>query len=247
MAGLSTSGEVMTLGICSTTIDWDATGSMLQGIGQMATLPLLVWATFVGRQTIAKYRQQHQSEKAVAAAERVLTAAYAARDAIASIRSALIEGGEIERAQEKLSGGGAIEAMDALSRRRIEKLARGQVYYDRLNAAKAEFTALFDAMPMGRAYFGPDVYDALEAIAHKRRIIQVSADSLAEDDNSDKAFSRSIRADLSRSGDDELGKHVGAQVALLEERLLPILRAEKPKKPKKKPRSQIASGVPTGE
>lgn len=224
----------MAIGICATTIDWDATGSMLQGIGQMLTLPLLAWATWVGRQTIQKYRQQHQSEKAVAAAERVLTAAYAARDAIAAVRSPLVEGAEIERAQHKLSGGGAIEGMDPLSRRKIEKLARGQVYLDRLTASKDDFQAVWDAMPMGRAYFGVEVYGAMEEIAHQRRVIQVSAEELAHDDGKDREHTNSLRADLSRAGkDDALGKHVEVQVALLEDKLLPILRSEPPRKVKK--------------
>lgn len=219
----------MTLGICSTAIDWDATGSMLQGIGQMITLPLLAWATWVGRQTITKYRQQHQSEKAVAAAERVLTAAYAARDAIASVRSPLVESAEIERAKAALMPPG-LEAFNALAERKAEKLARGQVYLDRLNAAKEDFKVIWEAMPMGRAYFGHEVYTAMENIAHQRRVIQVSAEELAHDDGTDKEHSRSIRADLSRATkNDPLGNHVDAQVTLLEERLLPILRSEPPK------------------
>lgn len=200
---------------------------MLQGIGQLATLPLLAWATLVGRQTIAKYRQQHSSEKAVAAAERVLTAAYAARDAIASVRSPLVESGEIHRAQRALADGVAIEELDPLSRRKIEKAAKGQVYFDRLNAAGDQFKALYEAMPSARAYFGSEVYSALEKIAHQRRVIQVSADELAGDDGSDREHSRSLRADLSWSNkDDNLGSYVEEQVNLLEQKLLPILRPE---------------------
>lgn len=225
----------MTLGICSTTIDWDATGSMLQGIGQMATLPLLIWATHVGRQTITKYRQQHQSEKAVAAAERVLTAAYAAREAISSVRSPLIEIVEQERAERKLREEQDLSGIDPVS---VKKLARAQLYLTRLNNAKAEFDAVWAVMPTARAFFGEDVYNALDNIAHQRRVIQVSAESIVDDDGRDKSFSQSIRGDLTRGGkNDELGKLVDDSVAFLEEQLLPILRAE-PIKKQPKPKAE---------
>lgn len=193
----------------------------------MGTLPLIAWATYVGRQTIQKFRQQHQSEKTVAAAERVLTAAYAARDAFSAVRSPMIEAAELDRAERKVrSEYDFPEEFDQIDiNNSVEKLRRTQVYYTRINSVKAEIDSILAVSPIARAYFGKKVYDALERILHQRRVVLISADALGHDDGMDKSHTRTIHADLSSAvGDDDLGKVIDNQVEFIETVLLPILR-----------------------
>lgn len=217
--------------ICGGAIDWDATGSMLQGWGSLLTIPVLVWAAIKGRQTFEDFSSQKRSEKHIEAAERVLTAAYNARIAIEGVRAPLVEGAEIADAERKISENG--EDLSLVDPKRLERAARTQLFYTRLNAIGDEVKAVWDAMPVGLAYFGEEVHAALREIAHQRRVIQVAAESYLDDDGSDKDFSRSIRRDLYRglgksAADDEIAKRVQSSVEVLEGKLLPILRTEKP-------------------
>lgn len=212
--------------ICSIPVDWDATGSFLSGTAGWAGIGALVWATLKGRQTFQDYRAAKATDKQVEAAERVLTAAYAARSAISDVRSPLIEIAEQQRAERKLDE--SADGFRDLPSSKKAKYARAQLYLDRLNSVRPQFAAVWDVLPIARAHFGEDVQKALEDIAHQRRVIQVAAEELAEDDQKDREFTRSLHADLSRAGrPDKLGAHVDERVAQLESRLLPILRTER--------------------
>lgn len=216
--------------ICQVAVDWDATGSMLQGWGSLLTIPVLIWAALKGRQTFEDYSSQKRSEKHIEAAERVLTAAYNARSAIEGVRAPLMEGAEIAAAEREIRENG--EDLSLVDPQRLKRAATTQLFYTRLSAISGEINAVWDAMPIGLAYFGGEVHEALREIAHQRRVIQVAADSYLDDDGSDKAFSTSIRRELyRRSGkridDDPVAKKIQESVELLESKLLPILRAEK--------------------
>jgi len=112
----------------------------------------------------------------------------------------------------------------------VKKLRHTQVYYTRMNSVKSEIDAIYTVSPIARAYFGKNVYDALEKILHQRRLILISADALGHDDGMDKSHTRAIQADLSRAvGDDDLGKLVDDQIVFIEKMLLPILRTPEEK------------------
>jgi hypothetical protein len=219
--------------ICGVSVDWAATGSMLQGLASLSTIPVLVWAAIKGRQTFEDYSSQKRSEKQIEAAERVLTAAYNARVAIDGVRTPLVEGSEIVAAERQISENG--EDLSLVAPERLKRAATTQLFYTRLNAISDEINAVWDALPIGLAYFGEEVHEALREVAHQRRVIQVAADSFLDDDGSDKDFSRSIRRDLYRgfgkaAGGDPISEKVQASIELLESKLLPILRAQKPNK-----------------
>jgi hypothetical protein len=206
-------------------IDWDATGSMMQGWGSILTLPVLVWAAVQGRQTIKDYSIQKRSDKHIDAAERILTAAYNARLAIEGVRSPLIEGREIAEAQRRIDENG--EDLSVVNPARLQRASTTQVFYTRLNSIAEEIAAVWDAVPIALAYYGEDVSEALRQIAQQRRVIQVAADGYLDDDGSDKEFAKSLRLTLYRGlgeKNDPVTSKIKLAVELLETRLLPVLR-----------------------
>lgn len=217
------------LSICSAAIDWDATGSMMQGIGGFLAVAGVIWATKQGRDAVSDWRTQKQDERAIGAAERVLTAAYKARTSLEGIRANLTTGAELTRAMDKLKADhpDIVDLPDARQRR----LTQTQAIFNRINAYKDDWDEVFAVMPIANAYFGNEIEAQLEELARQRQVVSVSADSFAEDDGTDVEFTKQIRADIWRGltfngVQDPVATNVAAAILIIENRLLPVLRSD---------------------
>jgi len=200
-----------------------------QGIGGFLAVAGVIWATKQGRDAVADWRTQKQDERAIGAAERVLTAAYKARTSLDGIRANFMTSAELTRAMDKLKTDypDVVGFSDARQRR----LAHSQAIFNRINAYKADWDELFAVMPIANAYFGAEIEAQLEQLARQRQIVSVSADSYGEDDGSDPEFTKQIRADIWRGltyegVKDPVATRVTEAVICIEQRLLPVLRSD---------------------
>jgi hypothetical protein len=84
-------------------IDWDATGSMLQGIGGLLAAFAVVRAAHVGQQTLDSWRQQKIASRHIKQAERILKAVYQAHWSILKVNNSLKGSLELSAAEEIVS------------------------------------------------------------------------------------------------------------------------------------------------
>lgn len=201
----------------------------MQGIGGFVAVVGLIWATKQGRNAVADWRTQKQDERAIGAAERILTAAYKARTSIESIRSSVITAGELSRAMSRLKEEfpGFVNFADS----RQHRLTQAQAMLSRIDLYKSDWDEVFAVMPIANAYFGSEIEAQLEELARQRQIVSVSVDSFAQDDGTDMEFTKRIRADVWRGltvdgVQDPIATNVRTAIITIEKRLLPVLRSD---------------------
>jgi hypothetical protein len=200
-------------------------GSMLSGLAAWGGVAAVIWAAKQGRDAVADWRAQKQLERQMDTGERVLTAAYRAKDALEGIRGNFISAAELSRAEAKLVEDGF--DLKAQPPERAKRLCTAQAIYHRSNATHEDWNALYSVMPFATAFFGKDEEECLRTIAHQHRIVLVAVESYVDDhDSSDRDFTRKLRADmfLGRGEDDPVAAKVNQAVANLESKIIPLLR-----------------------
>ncbi len=219
----------MTNSFCSSSIDWAATGAMLQGWATLAGAGAVVWAAYKGASTFDGWRRQKIAERKQEQAERILTATYKCRRALEYVRGWMLFGHERHAAEQQ------IKQQDGWSQKSQglqNRLVTGQAFYNRLNRIKAERAELDQCFPMARALFGEELEQALENLSHQFWIVQVNVDSYIDDeDGTDKDFTDKIHrvmyAVTPRDGEvNEVTHAVETSVAAIERICLPVLRLE---------------------
>lgn len=219
----------MGLAICSAAIDWAATGTMLQGIGTIGGAGAVVWAAIKGANTFDAWRRQRLAERKQDQAERILTAAYKGRRALAYVRGVMMWGHELHAAEEQMK---EKEGWAAQTEARQKRLVTKQAFYNRINRVKDERQALDECLAMARALFGEELEQAIEALNHQFWIVQVNADSYADDEyGTDADFTRKIRramyAVTPMDGEvNEVTDAMETAMATIERTCLPVLRLE---------------------
>ena len=83
-------------------IDWSATGAMLQGWGTLIGAVAVFWAAKKGADTFDSWKRQKVAERKLEQAERILMATYKARRALSFVRGIMMDGRELDAAEEKL-------------------------------------------------------------------------------------------------------------------------------------------------
>jgi hypothetical protein len=212
-------------------IDWNATGSMLQGWAAFAGAAAIAWAAKKGSDTFGAWKQQKVAERKSAQAEQILTATYNARRALGRVRSPWMHGFELTEAESKLKEDAA--QWDMQSKDRQKRLTTLQAYYHRLDRVKEERELLEQCLAMARALFGEEVEQSIEKLLHQFWIVQVDAESYADDDGADQNFTKKIRRGIydisAREGEvNEVTAEIGNSVYVIEAHCLPALRMEKP-------------------
>lgn len=218
--------------------DWAATGAMLQGIGTLAGVVAVVWGAIIGANA---WKNQKQAERRFEAAERILTATYKGRRALKSVRSPMMLAYEQSKAEETLKEDAAWEDQpDA----RKKRLITTQAYLNRLRHTIDEQAALDDCLPIARALFSEDLEKAVDKLRHQFWVVQVDAESHADDEGSDPEFTRSIHRGLyetkPRKGErNEISDAVQEAVKAVEGICQPALRMESaPKRQAAPPRAE---------
>ncbi|WP_447908859.1 hypothetical protein [Brevundimonas bullata] len=210
------------------TIDWSATGSMLSGIGTLVGAGAVVWAANKAADTFEGWKKQKIAERHIEQAERILTAAYEANDAINYARGRFIHSWEIDEAQkqeEKHSGW--LTFLEAKQRR--VSIARARL--NRLRNCKDEQEALRVCRPIAKALWGEDLHKSLTDFHHQFWILETYIQAYAGDeDGTDPNFTKKISQAIASSTDDRDDEISAATINCIkniENTLLPVLRPAK--------------------
>ncbi len=174
--------------VCASSIDWDATGSMLQGIGTIAGVGAVIWGAVVAANT---WKEQKRAERRLEMAERILTATHKGQRALAGVRHPFISSHELNLAEDKLkedkSWANQFEG-------RKNRLITAQAILNRLNYTNDAKSSLYDCLPMARALFSDELEKAIDKLAHQFWIVQVDVESYVDDEHgTDPEFTKKIR------------------------------------------------------
>jgi len=211
-------------------IDWAATGAMLSGIGTVVGALAVIGAAVIGSRTFDNWKRQKLAERHIEQAERILTMTYKVRRGLSRVRSPAMWGHETNAAREQLEASGQWEKTFPESER--ERLATAQAYYNRLNATKDDRLALEECQPMARAFFGEELEKALEKLNHQFWAVKVYIDANLKDKNVANAdLRRKIESTIwegyPSAEENEVDQAIAAQVKLIEDTLVPVLRTAK--------------------
>lgn len=210
-------------------IDWAATGAMLQAFGTFGGIWAVVWAANKGASTFEGWKRQKIDERKQEQAERILTATYKCRRALEYVRGIMMWEHERRAAEQQLK---EHESWQLQEEARQKRLVTAQLFYNRLNQTKAESEELDQCLPMARALFGEELENALETLNRQFRIVQVDVDSYVDDhDGTDSEFSAKIRRGMyalsERGGKvNEVTQATNESVAAIERICIPVLRLE---------------------
>ena len=213
----------------ATTIDWSATGAMLQGLGTILGAGTVLAAAIIGSNTFKNWRQQKLSERLIEQAERILTAAYKVRRGLSHVRSPAMWSHELEAAEANLKERGEWDKVHGEQEQK--SLATVQAYYNRLNATRDDQLALEECQPMARALFGEELEKAIEILNRQFWIVRVYADANHRDKRgADTDFRRKIESSIwegfPSSEENEVDRTIAAQVKIIEDICAPVLRLE---------------------
>jgi len=208
------------------TVDWAATGAMLQGEGTLLGAAAVIIAAIIGGTTFRSWRRQEVAGRKLAQAERILEATYKARRALSYVRSPMMWGHELKAAEDSLKDN---DDWNMQLKAKQKRIVTTQAYFNRLNKTRDEQNALDACLPMARALFGEDLEKAIESVRHQFWIVHVDAETYMDDDGSDQEFSRKIRRGLYEINPpegqvNEVTEKAEAALATIEATCLPVLR-----------------------
>lgn len=150
-----------------------------------------------------------------------MTAAYKAEEAVQGMRGRWIPAGELQASEQQLEGLGA--DFKFLTEDEKQAYIQRGVIYRRAEFFKADFDAVFDAIPRARAYFDDKVLEALRSFPKARNRILSAADILpmmskpvGQEDSETYQSIRSAVFGIPINGKDEIGDMVTDALATLE-------------------------------
>ena len=215
---------------CVTTIDWAATGTMLQGIGTLVGAVAVFAAAIIGSRTFDNWKRQKLAERHIEQAERILTATYKVRRGLSMVRSTAMWNHETDAAEEQLKANGEWEKVWGGDDER-KRLATAQAYYNRLKATRDDQRALEECQPMARAFFGEELEKAIEKLNHQFWSVKVYVDANHRDKTgADAEFRKKIESTIwegwPSAEENEVDQIIAKQIKIIEDACVPVLRLE---------------------
>lgn len=187
----------------------------------------VIWATYRGGDTFERWLKQSQTERKIAAGEKILTAVYKAKEAFPHIRSALHEAHELSAAEAKLKQNYAGYDTEGASKK--QRLQTAQVVWNRLASYSEIWRELYECLPVARTYFGEEVEYAIRKIFKLRRRIEVKAEMYPDLTDTSDPFFNEAKCDLwegwakALKKKDEISTALRAVVERVEKVILPVL------------------------
>lgn len=202
-------------------------GAVLQGVGALAQAFAIGFAAWVASDTYKSWRKQKLSERRIEQAERILTATYKARRGLSYIRNPGMSAHELYTAEEKLKADGQWPALNDEQ----ERLRTAQAYYTRIAMEADTRRALEECQPMARALFGEELEKAIEKLNHQFHTVHVFVNANMRDrGDPDRDFRKKIDAAIFEGypydEPNETDQTIAAQVKLIEDACVPVLRLE---------------------
>jgi hypothetical protein len=134
-------------------------------------------------------------------------------------------GTELQRAEEKLKEN-PVE-WQKRSNPENKKLITLQAYYHRLQRTHSEQNELDECLPIARALFSEEAEKAVQDLNHQFWLVQIDAESLAEDQGGDPEFTIKLRrgvSDVAPTGEvNEMTRAIDGCINTLERICLPEL------------------------
>lgn len=206
----------------------------MQALAGFANAGVIGWAAYQGTNSFRQWLLQRQTERKIAAGERVLTVVYRARDAISHMRAIFHNGYEISAAEEKLSK--SYSGFEHLERAKKLRLTTAQVILDRANASADIWKELFECMPLARAFFGTEMDQQLRQINQARHRILTSAEALVDlDGEKHEDFADECEDDIwggkakALGRPDRVQEMIDTAVGIAEQSILPVIAPPLPK------------------
>ncbi|MBI2254390.1 MAG: hypothetical protein HYU58_07225 [Proteobacteria bacterium] len=210
---------------------------MLSGVGTLAGALVVLYAAHKGSDTYKQWRRQKSEERRIDLAEQVLTLAYKLKRAIEAIRSPLMLGGELARAENDLRERKVIDDSTPEPRVRNLRTAQGMVF--RMEFYRQQWDELVDIMPVAKAVFGDRVEEQLHALWRQQRDIALAVEFFADMPTDGPATATKDHAEelkgyrktmwsQGKAENDAVKVSVDAAVTALEGLLLPTIRSDTP-------------------
>jgi hypothetical protein len=214
--------------LCGNAIDWDATGSMLSGIGTIAgSITVLVTAR-LARSTFNDWKKQKLAERHMDHAEAILAATYQVRANYRSVRMAWMPNSELEQAAAELERTGELAG---LTKDKRDKLVQVHAIILRINKTVPAREALENIYPIAKAYWGDDLEIKLRELSNCSTDLYIAASRLAhQTDQTPTEDVERVHKTLYATGNDdgdEFAQRVNALIADIEAVCLPALRTGK--------------------
>ncbi|MEM9085772.1 MAG: hypothetical protein AAGB23_07605 [Pseudomonadota bacterium] len=156
--------------------DWEATGTMLQGIGAIITPIGVVFAAFIAANTFDNWKKQKVTERKIEHAENTLSATYRVRDSLRFIRSRGLYQDEFLRADVELQEK-AVAKKDGPD---ADNQRLAMVLVQRIRETEASWDALAEVLPFAKAFFSSDLEQALESLHQQRWLLRTYIDEYEE-------------------------------------------------------------------
>ena len=211
-----------------TSIEWTALGSVLSGAGTVIGAIAVIAAARFASNTFDGWRKQTLSERRIEQAERILTATYKVRRGLSFVRNPMLWAHEQQAAEDDLKEKGQLTGSD----RDNKKLTTAHLYFLRLNSELDNRRALEECQPMARALFGEELELAMDALNRQFQMVNAAVQAQYRFEvNTDRAFRENMEvvlwAGYPSPEENKMDMEIAAQVKVIEDTLVPVLRLEK--------------------
>ncbi|OHC96732.1 MAG: hypothetical protein A3H25_10715 [Sphingomonadales bacterium RIFCSPLOWO2_12_FULL_63_15] len=211
------------LNVCSTPVDWAATGTYLSGVG---TLLGAMAVTYGATQGFKLWRRQKLAERNMESAERIMAASYQARRALEQVRNAWMDGREEHAAHHEIKDAPSYANSNDERKRRM---VVAQVYINRLRSTAKAQEALDECGTSILALVDPELNKAMEHLYRQFGVLQVFIEEYPDATDPADDFTQAIKAALyqrKRAADDEISLKVAKFIGTIEDRCKPYLTEE---------------------
>lgn len=217
------------LNLCNKAVDWDATGSMVAGLGAWAGVAAVVYAANQGANVFKSWKRQKVEERRMDLAEQVLNHAYELHDAFLGLRVPFRTILETAKATQELEANQEITDGTQPDLRRL--LIEGRICINRHGAMQAHISGLRSLMPRVKAIFGGQTEQAAHHILNMYSQYLWCANNLYSSvefggAGAEAEYMKTLKITLDPSGEDRQATDMGNQIAILDRELLPIVRSE---------------------
>lgn len=184
----------------------------------------IVTATYVGWKKVSNWEKRKKQERAIIHAERIIVAAENAKNALKRIRLEIRYEHEVNSASDELK---KRYSKGEVRRSQGDQIA-GMVCINRWNDQIRYYEEIHECMPFASAFFGEELYNALERIVITFNKVLTAAGSLIEETN-DIERSQKLRAIIinnDRGEGDRISSDIDNQISAIQSILFPFVRLD---------------------
>lgn len=204
--------------------DLTAWGTLLSGVGTLLGAIAVIYAARKAADTYSQWKRQNVEQRKMDYAVSTLAAAYRVQDAINGIRSTFPTVVEMLEAEDRLLQNAGFSRQPEFKQ---ERQIVGEAMAARLEKQKSRWDSIIEVLPLARAFFDDDLRKALQELLAVRRTLSKSIEQLAVCEEKLSASGLSHHELwVTPGGRDSFSLTLHRTMSVIEERCLPVLRAE---------------------